>query len=413
MWWKHPAIVIIACRSQLVSELQKGDLNSLADWFYQNGMLALPELGDIQSEKEQVEKARRLTNVLENRVHHVTHRYQHFTKMLTQRSSQFHGLTVILENKRSELELEEGESRRTSTKTYISRDSGLSELEDSYICIKCFCGNCATNNFVQGENCPDAPPKSPPFLSMCSQADANGMKFSDYRQSIMEQTRDINSKHKALLLHTTQELKEKVPLDVVKDTVQSLLTPPHVKKSLYTCIYKRGTKGRLRDVGTHDDLRLYLENNFCCWFNIQLIADLRKVLLLKGKRDDSYICHYKEHVAQYLKRCCVKHTICDTENGKEYMRMEIVCRVSTDFTKLKTEQIRIFEYTLRQYVSMPDCSKTVDEQSGELIFTEKEPTTNQQVIIHQDLGATESIDNKSTDSILQNVHGPMEIRRRD
>ncbi len=217
---------------------------------------------------------------------------------------------------------------------------------------------------------------------MCSQkeqADGNEMKFSDYRQSIMEQTRDINSKHKALLLHTTQELKEKVPLDVVKNTVQSLLTPPHVNESLYTCIYEHGIKGRLRDVGTHDDLRSYLENNFCCWFNIQLIGDLRKALLLKEKRDDSYICDYKEHLAQYLKRSCVKHTICDTENGEEYM--EIVCRVSTDFRKIKTEQIRIFEYTLRQYVCMPDCSKTVDEQSGELIFTEKEPTTNQVHII--------------------------------
>ncbi len=197
------------------------------------------------------------------------------------------------------------------------------------------------------------------------------MRFSGYRQFMIERTHDINSKHKALLLHTTQELKEKVPLDVVKNTVKSLLTPRHAKGSLYTCIYNRGTKGRLRDVGTHDELELYLENNFCCWFNIELIANLRKVLL-KGKHDDSYICHYKEDVAQYLKRSCVKHTICDAESGKEYM--EIVCRVSTDFTKLNTEQIRIFEHTLRQYITMPDCSKRVDEDSGELIFTAREPS---------------------------------------
>ncbi len=98
--------VIIACRSQIVSELQKGDLNSLADGFYQNGMIAPPERGDIQSEKKQDEKARRLTDVLDNRVHHYPHYYQQFIEMLAERSSQFYGLTVILKNKMSELKLE-------------------------------------------------------------------------------------------------------------------------------------------------------------------------------------------------------------------------------------------------------------------------------------------------------------------
>ena len=98
--------VIIACRSQIVSELQKGDLNSLADGFYENGMLSPLERGDIQSEKKQDEKARRLTDVLDNRVHHFPRNYQKFIEMLTQRSSEFHGLTVILENKMSEFELE-------------------------------------------------------------------------------------------------------------------------------------------------------------------------------------------------------------------------------------------------------------------------------------------------------------------
>ncbi len=98
--------VIVACRSQLVSELQKGDLNSLADGLYEKGILAPPQLGDIQSGKEQIEKARRLTDALENRVKCYQRSYQLFIEMLTLRSSQFHGLTVILDNKMSELKLE-------------------------------------------------------------------------------------------------------------------------------------------------------------------------------------------------------------------------------------------------------------------------------------------------------------------
>ncbi len=186
----------------------------------------------------------------------------------------------------------------------------------------------------------------------------------------MEQTHDITSKFKALLVDTTRELKSNVTLDRVKDTVRTLITPCSARVSQYSCMYNDGTKGRLRDVFTHVKLETYLEHNFCSWFNIGFIENLRKTLLFNETQDDR-ICEYKKHLFRYVKISCYCNTVCDSE--KEEKHDEIVFQVSTDFTKLKKEQIDIFEHIVRQQVSIPECSRRVDG-TGKLIFTVKQPT---------------------------------------
>ncbi len=98
--------VITSCRSQLVSELQKGDLDSLADDFYQKGMISTEELDAIQSTHERVKKARGLANALESKVKHYPSKnyYQVFLMMLSNKSHEYQTLIVALENKITELE---------------------------------------------------------------------------------------------------------------------------------------------------------------------------------------------------------------------------------------------------------------------------------------------------------------------
>ncbi len=228
-------------------------------------------------------------------------------------------------------------------------------------------------------SCLNFPSKSPP-LRLVSQEEQTStsafeVKYSDYRHSLMEQTQEINSKFKSLLVNTTQELKSKVALIRVKDTVKRLITPQLSRSSQYSCIRDK-VKGQLREVKTHEELETYLEDNFCCWFNIRFIKNLRKTLLF-SETQDHHVSEYNEHLGQYLKKNCFQIVTQDPESGKECI--QIICQVSTDFTKLKEEQIKIFEHILRQHISMPECIRRVDEKTGELIFTVKQTTTTIQV----------------------------------
>ena len=266
--------------------------------------------------------------------------------------------------------------------TYIS---SRSEQDNAlYIRFECSCGECSIQEFLDGKNCPNSPPKPPPQLSLWStessrrvptQAD---IKYSEYKVVMTENNQDLRSEYQSLLSNTMNEIKAKHSLQTVKDQLKVLITPHGASKSLFTRMYTREVKGHIRDLQTYDELQKYLENNFCCWFNISLIVNLRKVLLQSDSstniHEDSRVIAYKEHISQFFKRCCFKRTRYDEHQLQPHT--EIVCSVFTDFKEVHQKQVREFEHQLRQTIALPECERRV-ENDGDLVFKFKDNQVSQ------------------------------------
>ncbi len=261
--------------------------------------------------------------------------------------------------------------------------SRLSEDEvHEFIRLECQCGKCAIEEFVAGKDCGKSTQKSVPRLRIITCdldhkiLNRQEMRFSDYKNYLKEQDNAIRTEYTSLLLNTMRELKTKHSLEIAKQRVRSLLTPKDALGSQYKRMYKRGLDKRLRYVQTYEELQQFLEQ-FCSWFNIDVIADLRKALLGYDSQDPVVIT-YKEHLVRYLQRCCFQLTVFDPEGQTEHI--EIVCKTSTNFHEIKEEQLDIFEHRLRQCISIPVSKRRTSECGEGMIFYVKEPllpTTNE------------------------------------
>ncbi len=270
--------------------------------------------------------------------------------------------------------------------------SRLSEEGHEFIQLECQCGECAIEEFMAGKDCQKSVQRSVPRLTIITWDldqqifNKQEMRFSDYKNSLKEQDNAIRTEYASLLLNTMRELKMKYSLEVAKQRVRLLLTPKDALGSQYKRMYKQGLDKRLKDMQTFEEFRTFLEQ-FCSWFNIDFIADLRKVLLGYDSQDPVVIT-YKEHLVRYLQRCCFQLTVCDPESQTEHN--EIVCKTSTDFHEIKEEQLDIFEHRLRQCISLPVSTRRIAESGQEMIFYVKKPlspatTKEPKVLISVDL----------------------------
>ncbi len=245
--------------------------------------------------------------------------------------------------------------------------------------MECQCGECAIKEFVAGKDCQKSVQKFPKLKIETHDSDQNidvlpkqEMQFFDYKNALRENDNAIRTEYSSILLNTMRELKTKYSLEIAKQRVRSLLTPKDALGSQYKRMYKRGFDKRLKDVKTYGELQNFVEQ-FCSWFNIDFIANLRKALLDYDSQDPVIIT-YKEHLVRYLQRCCFQLTVFDPEGQTEYI--EIVCKTSTDFHEIKEEQLDIFESKLKQCIFIPVSQRRIAECSKEIIFHVKDLVSN-------------------------------------
>ena len=187
-------------------------------------------------------------------------------------------------------------------------------------------------------------------------------KYSFYKQGIKRQSQLMQCEFNRLLLKTIREFTKSVPLRVAIDKLRNLIIPRDTRNPLYGRIYKTKCKHlkKLNEVSTYGELQEYLIRNYCAWFNIDLIADLRRVLLDYGENDPT-IVEYEAKVVNYLRKCCY--------TGRSYsFCTEIVCEASTDFRTVKDHQMERFQKKLQQILHITECECRVDEGSGKLIL---------------------------------------------
>ena len=252
--------------------------------------------------------------------------------------------------------------------------SRLSEDEvHEFIQLECQCGECGIEEFMAGKDCRKSTRKSMLRIKTRDSDPKRLLKqeirFSDYKNALRGKDNAIRAEYSSFLLNTMRELKTKFSLEIAKKRVRSLLTPKDALGSQYKRMYKRGLDKRLRDVLTYEELQEFLEQ-FCSWFNIDVIANLRKALLGYDSQD-LMVVTYQEYVEKYLQQCCFQLTVFDPESQTE--QNEIVCKTSTDFHEIKEEQLDIFERKLRQCISIPVSTRRIAESGQEMIFCVREP----------------------------------------
>ena len=269
-------------------------------------------------------------------------------------------------------------SARSETQSQATIISNESEQDDD-LCIRleCGCGHCEIHveDFMQGEDCPcTGSTKLSLFKNQSERIGKTEMTYSAYRVALQCQAAHMHASYRSFISNTINELKKKHALPVIVNCLKALLTPQGATKSLYTRMYAGDQRERLRDVKTYEGLEKYLDTELCSWFNIEVIKGLKTALSIQ--ETDKSVRVYEELQRQYMARCCFYRT--------KDSRLEIVCKLPTDFRIVKDKQLAYFEYKLRQTITdMPECKRRVDEASGEMVFEIKRSNATARVRVRE------------------------------
>lgn len=212
-----------------------------------------------------------------------------------------------------------------SQNTFISNQSAEEESE-YYVKLKCKCRKCTIEKYLKGENCNQ---KCPPQLTLKLQKPAESklstkrcMPYQNFMSINRELSSDMNAHYQNLLSTAISDLEKQYPFDHVKKQLESLINAKSSRCSSYSRMYKT-QKVHLRQVCTYSDFRNFLDQELCCWFNIDAISHLRETLLFQDKANkaDKICIAYNEHTTNYIRRSCIYQKICDAKKRPMYTKI--------------------------------------------------------------------------------------------
>ena len=265
-----------------------------------------------------------------------------------------------------------------SIESFVSNGSNPVKDEESYIGYKkCLCGRCSVLAFVEGKisRCPNSTEHryGSSLQRTAERTSPAEIKYSAYQQVIKRRFQVLQSSFNKLMQNTKTEFESRFQLKTVIQKLQHQLNPPDSSSCLYDRICRTDVKRSrgLSEVKTFGHLQEYLIDNFCSWFNIDLVADLRRVLLGHGACDNE-ILNYEEQLEIHVRRCCYDYTVCSTHNDSCCCDKKIVCETSyrTDLRKIRSKQVDILVGKLQSILCISDCESRVDEANGNLVLTE-------------------------------------------
>ena len=158
--------------------------------------------------------------------------------------------------------------------------------------------------------------------------------------ALRDETRRIHSKFCSLLTNTITNLENQYDITKVKQYVQALLTP---RESYYSPMYRRPSEQILfPDVTSFSDLSVFLQNNFCSWFNYSLISVMREEFLFPYENDRALL-RYEHLFRQYVNRRCFLFVDDFGPEPSHIQSVEITCKIDVDFQTITYDQIQQLE----------------------------------------------------------------------
>ncbi len=215
-----------------------------------------------------------------------------------------------------------------SQTTIISSQSEEEELE-FWVKLKCKCRKCTIRKYLEGEDCSK---KNTPRLILrhkkpksSKESTERYMAYQTFKSIIKHLAAAVNAQYQLLLRTTTIELETQYPLLEVKEVLKRLINPTSGSYSLHDSVYDTPYTQPFENITSYTELQNYLDSKLCCWFNIDVITELRTVFLFqdKVKGTDTMVSAYREQQISFMKRCCILQKQCDDKMQPMYT--EIRC----------------------------------------------------------------------------------------
>ena len=170
---------------------------------------------------------------------------------------------------------------------------------------------------------------------------ATEISYKKFMTALLDETRHIHSKFCSLLTNTITNLENQYDITKVKQYVQALLTP---RESYYSPVYRRPSSEQIlfRDVTSFRDLSVFLQNNFCSWFNYSLISVMREEFLFPYENDQALL-RYEHLFRQYVNRRCFLFVDDFGPQPSHIQSVEITCKIDVDFQTITYDQIQQLE----------------------------------------------------------------------
>ncbi|XP_064398871.1 uncharacterized protein LOC135345380 isoform X3 [Halichondria panicea] len=232
-----------------------------------------------------------------------------------------------------------------SVSTSLSGFASLTAPDSKFFSFQCDCGKCTILGHVTGrDKCLSS---KPPQIKRCTRdtpcsdtVSATEISYKMFMTALRDETRHIHSKFCSLLTNTIMNLEKQYDITKVKQYVQALLTP---QESYFNPIYRRPSEQILfRDVTSFSELSVFLQNNFCSWFNYSLISVMREEFLFPYENDQALL-RYEHLFRQYVNRRCFLFVDDFGPQPSHIESVEITCKIDVDFQTITFDQIQKLE----------------------------------------------------------------------
>ena len=273
---------------------------------------------------------------------------------------------------------------RTSSTSSSGIVSDLSiSLDHMFVQFSCECQKCSILDYIGGKNkCSNSkPPKikilTPDPLHPVNRITRTVISFSTFKAALLDETKVVHTKFCCLLRETFMRLEATTNLKDVKSFILSLLIPPG--NQMYSTNF--GTSGscstsiQMKQITDFDELKLFLQKNYCSWYNYTIISAIRKEYLLPKDSEevDQQLLNYECFFQRYVQRRCFLYLDELGPQSQDVKTETVTCKIDVSFNEITHEQIEKFKLMFIRCLS-PQLTlynvtlKHVQEGCTELVF---------------------------------------------
>ena len=169
--------------------------------------------------------------------------------------------------------------------------------------------------------------------------------------SLSKETEDMKVAFVDLLEDTFQNLKKTVPFDDVRWHVKRLVKTGNYNDSIFC--RSSLTMSVIENTKDYEQLEDVLTQNFCSWFNYDIILEIRKKYLFQDADDDSTLQNYEEKFTFYCKRRCYESSTHFFPKPDADLK-SLVFKIDKHFSECKLHQIHKIRYKVASIISCPE-----------------------------------------------------------
>ena len=250
--------------------------------------------------------------------------------------------------------------------------AGGSFKNHEFVKFKCSCQKCCLLDYIRGEDtCYDQDPRNIPEIEICDTMPKDekdrvgGLHYSLFVGALFDQTTIYHVKFIDLVEEmTVKMIKANIALDSVKSYLSIYLSHPSYRR------YTRAMKEELALVTSFEELKKFLHDKLCSWYNYEIIAKMWKKFLVLSK--DSKLKSYEDEFKVWVERRIFLFVKDLGPKTKGNHIIEVRCKVDVPFKYATHQELAPIERTFfkcvpKEFHHLVNL-KCVEDGCTELVF---------------------------------------------